>query len=85
MEGAVYLMCAATAFASAALLLRGYRRTRARLLAWCALFFLALCLENVLLFVDRVVFTGTDLSAVCNVVGLVGGLCLVFGLVWASE
>ena len=85
MEGVVYVLCAATALASAALLLRGYLRTHTRLLAWCSLFFLALALENVLLFVDQVFVPRTDLAAVCNTVGLAGGLCLVFGLVWESK
>lgn len=82
MEGAVYLLCAATALACCALLLRGYRRSRVRLLLWCGLCFLALTLENVILFVDLVVVPGVDLTLFRRVVALAGVMLLLFGLVW---
>ncbi len=82
MEGAVYLLCAATALACAALLLRGYGRSRTRLLLWCGLFFLTLTLENVILFVDVVLVPATDLSDVRNTVALAGAAVLMYGLIW---
>jgi hypothetical protein len=81
-EGAVYLLCTATALACGLLLLRGYGRSRTRLLLWCGIFFLALTLENAILFADVVVFPETDLSAVRTAAALVGGLVLLYGLVW---
>src|SRR6185436_3908124 len=42
---------------------RGYRLTRVRLLLWTGLCLLALAAENVILFVDLVLFPETDLSA----------------------
>ena len=83
MEGAVYVLCAATALACAALLLRGYRRTRTRLLLWCGLFFLAAALENTILFTDLVLL-GEDVSLLPyrRAVGLTGVAVLVYGLVW---
>jgi hypothetical protein len=57
-EGAVYLLCAATALAFGDFLLLGYRRSRARLLLWCGLCFLILSAENVLLFVDAIAMVG---------------------------
>ena len=82
MEGAVYLLCAATALACSVLLFRGYARTGARLLLWCGLFFLALTVENVILFLDVIVFPATDLLPARRAVGLFGVGVLVYGLVW---
>ena len=52
---AVYMLCAATSLACAVLLLRGYRRSGARFLLWSSLCFVGLALNNVILFVDKVV------------------------------
>lgn len=82
MEGAVYLLCAAAALACGVLLLRGARRSRVRLLTWSGLCFLALALENVVLFVDLVWVPEIDLSSVRLCVALVGMSLLLFGLIW---
>lgn len=82
MERAVYILCAATALTCGLLLLRGYRRSRVRLLLWCGLFFLALTLENTVLFLDLVVIQHVDLSAVWLLSGLVGTVLLLYGLIW---
>jgi hypothetical protein len=84
-EGAVYLLCAATALACGVLLLRGYRRSGARLLLWCGLFFLALVAENSILFCDRVVFPEIDLIPTLRAVGLAGIAILVYGLIWDAD
>jgi hypothetical protein len=84
-EGAVYVLCGVTAFTCALLLLRGYRGRRVRLLLWCGLFFLALTVENVILFIDLVVVPPTDLSLVRNSIALLGVLLLLYGLVWETE
>jgi hypothetical protein len=84
-EGAVYLLCAATALACGVLLLRGYRRSGARLLLWCGLFFLALVVENSILFCDRVVFPEIDLIPTLRAVGLAGIAILVYGLIWDAD
>jgi hypothetical protein len=85
-EGAVYVLCAATALACGLLLLRGYRRSRSRLLLWCGLFFLFMAAENAVLFVDLVILS-TDLSLlpVRRAVGLGGVIVLVYGLIWDGE
>lgn len=82
MEGVVYVLCSGTALACASLLLRGYCRSRARLLLWCGVFFLAQALENVVLFLDLVVLPGTDLLMVQRAVALGGVFLLLYGLVW---
>jgi hypothetical protein len=81
-EGAVYLLCAATALACGVLLARGYARRRTRLLLWCSLCFFALFVENTVLFVDRVVVPDVDLLLVRRSLALTGVGVLLFGLVW---
>jgi Family of unknown function (DUF5985) len=92
MAATVYILCAATSILCALLLWRGYRRTRARLLLWSCLCFLFLSLNNILLFVDRVVFPETELMigivsfpVLRSLTALIGLLLLVFGLIWDSE
>ena len=85
MEGAVYLLCAATALACSVLLLRGYARTGARLLLWCGLCFAALAVENAVLFGDLILFPNMDLSAVRTAAALAGAMMLLYGLVWEAR
>lgn len=84
MEGTAYVLCAVTALACGILLLRGYWRSRTRLLLWTGLFFLAMVAENVALFVDLVVFPEVDvgLLTVRRVIGLAAVAVLVYGLIW---
>jgi hypothetical protein len=81
----VYLLCAATSVACAALLLRGYRRQRTRLLLWSSLCFVLLALNNTLLFVDLIVITRIDLSLWRGATALAGVSVLLFGLIWESR
>lgn len=82
---AVYVSCALTSFACAGLLLRGYLRTRSRLLLWSSASFVAFALNNALLFVDLVVVPEVDLSVLRASLSLTGVLILVIGLVWEGE
>ena len=81
----VYVLCAATSIACAVLLLKGYARSRTRLLFWSGLCFAGLALNNVVLFVDLVVIPGVDLSLVRSGAALIAMLVLLFGLVWESR
>jgi len=81
----VYLLCTITAVACAWLLLRAYLRTRARLLLWSATCFGGLALNNVLLVLDRLVFTAQDLSAWRLGIALVSVLLLVTGLILEDD
>jgi heme/copper-type cytochrome/quinol oxidase subunit 4 len=85
METAVFALCALTSIACATLLLRGYARSRARLLLWSGLCFVGLALNNVLLFVDMRVVSQTDLSVWRTLPALFGLVVLVYGLVWESR
>ena len=81
----VYALCALTSLLCFALLVRGYLRTRARLLLWASLCFAGLALNNVILFVDVRVVPAVDLSAWRALPALAGVLLLVYGLVWDSR
>jgi hypothetical protein len=81
MDKVVYSLCALTSLACAWLLLRGYMRGRFTLLLWSGLCFVGLSLNNVLLVLDRLVFTAVDLSTWRLLVALVAVLLLVCGLV----
>ncbi len=82
---AVYLLCALTSLACAVLLLRGYRRSRARLLLWSGLCFVGLFLNNVLLFVDMRVVPEVDLAVIRLVPAVAGVALLLYGLVWETD
>ena len=81
----VYALCALTSLACAVLLLRGYRASRARLLLWSGLCFAGLTLNNVLLVLDRLVYTAVDLSTWRLVVALAAILFLLYGLIVESS
>jgi hypothetical protein len=81
LESVVYVLCALTALVAAVLLLRGFTRSRAVLLLWCGLFFVAMTLENLLLFVDLVIVPEVDLELSRHTIALVGTVLLVLGLV----
>ena len=85
LEGSVYIACALTALACSALLMRGWLHSRVSLLLWTSLFFGALALENLILFVDIVVTPEYDLALFRNLTALCGVMVLVVGLVWETK
>jgi hypothetical protein len=81
----VYMLCALTSAVCAALLVRGYRRSGARLLFWSALCFIGLALNNVLLLVDVHVVPQIDLLTVRLLPALGGLVLLLYGLIWETR
>jgi hypothetical protein len=81
----VYLLGSATCLACAVLLLRGWRRTSARLLLWSGLCFLALALNNALLYVDVFLLVDRDLRLLNDAVTLSGVCLLLYGLIWDTR
>jgi hypothetical protein len=81
----VFLLCALTAFACTAMLLRAYLRSRARLLLWSALCFAGLTVNNVMLVLDHVLLGNVDLSTWRLVVALLAVLLLVTGQVLGDD
>jgi hypothetical protein len=81
----VYILCALASLACAVLLLRGYLRTRTRLLLWSCLCFVFLFINNILLFADKVLLPDVHLASVRSVTALSGLALLLYGLVFDSE
>lgn len=84
MAGIIFILCALTSLACAALLLRGFFRTRVRLLLWTGLCFAGLFLNNLLLVVDSRT-PAVDLSVWRSLPAVVGLALLIYGLVWDAE
>jgi hypothetical protein len=82
LEATVYILSALISLACTVLLLRSFARTRASLLFWAGLCFAGLTINNLMLFVDKVLVTETDLSTWRAAPALAGTLLLVYGLVW---
>jgi Na+/H+ antiporter NhaD/arsenite permease-like protein len=87
MASLVYILCALTSAACAAMLLRGYLRSRTRFLLWSGLCFAALFLNNLMLMMDRVVITDRVLFQPewRTAVAVLGLAMLVYGLIWDAE
>lgn len=81
----IYLTCALTALACAALLLSGYARTRQGLLLWSGLCFAALTVNNALVFVDLVVLPGAQLVLFRDLAAVTAVALLLWGLVWEAR
>ena len=90
MAEVVYLLCALTSVACAAMLLRAHAAARHRILllsGWC---FVGLAINNLLLFVDLVIYPGTtilvapgiDLAIVRSMIALAAVTALLVGLIW---
>ena len=62
MASVIYLLCAIAALLCTGLLIRAYYRSRYRLLLWSGLCFAGLTLNNLVLVLDKIVFTSVDLS-----------------------
>jgi uncharacterized membrane protein len=86
LKPAVYLLCIATSLLCLLLLARSYRRSRMRLLLWSALCFVFLAINNLLLFVDVVVFpVEVDLLPYRQLSSLIGVGVLLYGFIWESD
>ena len=82
----IYLLCFLTAGVCTVLLLRGYWRSATRLLLWSALCFVFLALNNLLLFIDVVVFpVEVSLLPYRQLTGLIGVSVLLYGFIWEAD
>jgi hypothetical protein len=85
-SAAIYIVCALTSLVCALLLLRGYQQRGPRLLLWSSLCFFGLTADNIILFVDLVIFpTEISLLVLRNLASVVGLALLIFGLVWETK
>jgi hypothetical protein len=82
---AIYLLCAITSLVACGLLLRWYLRRRSPLLLWSCVGFLGLAINNVLVYVDLVLFVTVNLSAIRAVVGALAMVVMLWGLIWEGD
>lgn len=82
LPGAVYLLCLLTSAACAVLLVRGYRRSRARVLLWSAACFILLALNNLTLVLDLLIFPEIDFRLLRHSFALAAIAVLLFGFIW---
>lgn len=85
MANIVYSLCALTSIVCAVLLIRGFLRTKSRLLLWSSLCFVGLVMNNLLLVLDRIFVPDVDLHTLRLVTAVAAMALLVYGLVWESE
>jgi len=85
MASLVYLVGALVTAVCAILLLRGFARSRSRLLLWSGFCFVGLTVSNALLFVDLRMFPELDLYMWRLGTAAGAMLLLVYGLVFESE
>lgn len=85
MASVVYLLCALTSGLCTFLLVRAYLSSRARLLLWSSLSFIGLTCNNLLLFLDLVVFPSVDLALYRSLTAAIAVLVLLLGLIWDSR
>jgi hypothetical protein len=82
----VYLLCMAASLICMALLVRGYLRTRSRLLLWCAFCFVGLAVNNLLLVIDLLVLPPEIDLRPLRLASHIGALAvLIYGFVWEAE
>jgi hypothetical protein len=85
MAAIIYGLCMLTALTCAVMLLQAYRRGGYRLLLWSGLCFAGLTLNNLLLVLDKLIFTVADLSLPRTIVALAAMAVLLYGLIWDTE
>lgn len=81
----VYLLSLITSLVCMVLLLRGYRRSGSFLLLCSGLCFVFLSLNNLLLFLDIIVFPDIDLRVARGATGLAGVTLLLCGFIWEPD
>jgi hypothetical protein len=81
----VYALCAVTSCGCTILLLRRYRSSGFTLLLWSAVCFAGFTVNNVLLFVDLILFPNVDLLIWRNIAAVSGVATLLFALIWDTQ
>jgi hypothetical protein len=82
---AVYLLCLITSIVCAFLLVRSYRTNRTRLLLFCAICFLLLALNNMLVVLDMILLPQFDLVPYRQLSTLAAVSVLLIGFIWETE
>jgi hypothetical protein len=83
---ALYLLAALASVSCMLLLFRGYASSGTRLLLWSALCFVALSINNVLLFIDLALFPAQLDLRLYRLLAALGGLAfLLYAFIWEAE
>lgn len=82
---AIYVLCILTCLAATLLLLQSFARSRSALLLWSALSFIALTVNNVLLFADFITPTQLDLRPERAASALLAVALLLYGFIWEID
>lgn len=82
---AVYTLSFAASATCAILLIRGFRKNRARLLFWSGLCFLFLAANNFVVVIDMLVVPQQNFRLVRILLSLVAVSLILFGLIWPRE
>ncbi len=85
MGPAIYILGAATSLLCALLLLRGYSRSKKKLLFWSGLCFAGLSISNFLVIGDLLLLPNIDLYAWRLGTAAVAMMLLLYGLIWSSD
>jgi Family of unknown function (DUF5985) len=85
MGPAVYVLGSVTTLMCGVLLMRGYMRSRTRLLLWSAICFFGLSLSNILVFTDLVLYPEVDLYFWRLFTAAIAMMVLLYGLIWEGE
>ncbi len=81
----VYVLCGLTSLLVALLLWQNFRKTGFRLLFWSSICFLALTVNNVMLFLDVVVYPSADLAVLRTLPAVLGFGALLYGFIWEAS
>jgi hypothetical protein len=85
MGPAVYILGILVTLSCGLLLMRGYVRTRKRLLLWSSLCFFVLAVSNLLVFIDLVMLPNVDLYVWRLSTAAGAMILLLYGLIWEGE
>lgn len=85
MTPALYILTCLTTLLCVILLLRGYARTRRKLLLWSGLCFAGLTVSNLFVIADLMIFPTIDFYTWRTGSSAVAMALLVYGLIWESE
>lgn len=81
----VYLLCFLASALCAGLLVRQYGKARTPVLLWSAGCFTLLALSNLIVVIDQVILTDSNLRPLRLVLTLVAVSVLLFGFIWEAE
>lgn len=81
----VYTLCFVTSGICAALLLRAYVRTKARLLLWSAVAFVCLAVNNFFVLGDMILFPDINLLPYRYAAAFASVCVLIYGFIWEVE